>query len=55
MTSGNYLWVLALMLFAFVMGIQAGAWLEARLWRGKAISGFRMESAGKLYVVRDDE
>lgn len=38
----------------FLMGLYVGAWLENRLWRGKAVSGFRMASGGKLYTVHEE-
>lgn len=37
-----------------LVGINIGCRLEARIWRGKAISGFRMASGGKLYTVHDE-
>ena len=39
---------------AFAFGIIAGAYLEARLWRGKATTGFRMASGGKLYRITEE-
>lgn len=39
---------------AFTLGAIAGAYLEARLWRGKATTGFRMASGGKLYRVTEE-
>lgn len=37
-----------------IVGIHLGARLEARNWRFKCKSGFRMASKGKLYVVVAD-
>lgn len=39
--------IAALTVFAFELGHR----LEARRWRSKAESGFRMESHGSLYTV----
>ncbi len=42
------------LMLAFVVGARLGCWSEARIWREKAESGFRKESAGKLYNVTED-
>lgn len=47
---------IALLAFAaFGVGIHFGAKLEAYNWRSKAKTGFRKESNGKLYSVREEQ
>lgn len=36
------------------LGFIIGAYAEARLWRGKATTGFRMASGGKLYRITEE-
>lgn len=51
MNTADWLSLFALLFFG---GMLLGTRLEARVWRQKAETGFRKESAGNLYtVVRD--
>lgn len=41
---------------SLVVGVAAGAWLEARKWREKGLRGYpRKESGGSLYWVNRDD
>ena len=53
--SDNPLDWLMLGIAIFIVGVQVGAMLEARLWRGKARGPMRKESGGKLYRVIEEE
>jgi len=47
----------AFSMFGFPLGLALGAYLEARIWRGKGDHEYmnRKESGGRLYVVKREQ